>query len=141
MTLQRGGVCIDDGSFIDAEILPDHDDGRKYVSGQIHRGWDETSPDCPPDSNRTPDCEIVEQLAATPLSPEQEAQLEALVAALPPGCLPLPADPACGMPCSYTIVLINGVTHQHDACSPEPCPGYFDAVDTLVDFIDGLVPP
>jgi len=139
VTIERFGAmgfCIDDGQFVAAQIQPDQDAtvGQMLLSGSVHRGWDDTSPEC-----ELARCAVTQPVEEMVLTREELSELVLRWFALPTGdCDPEP-NYACD-PCLITEIFVNDQRYVDDPCAAETCPGYFESIRALQAFIDGLAP-
>lgn len=134
--LQRGGAfgfCIQDGVFVAAK-LEVVGNGEVMLSGQLHRGWDTSSPGC-----ETKRCEIVEEVEPFALTSEQAAALRQSIAGLlPPACVGV-LSPACD-PCLGALLTIDGTAYEDPSCKFNGCKGYGEAFNTVTELIDSFAP-
>ena len=129
------GFCIDEGTVRQASIDRDESSGVVLLSALIHLGWLETgAPDCDPGSR----CEVSDTLGPMMLTPEEDARLRALFAAMPR----TPCGGASGPcdPCVRERLTLDGVNHSSNACYPSHCSEHRSALMAIADFIDDFVP-
>lgn len=127
------GFCIQEGVLVAAK-LEVVDSGEVMLSGQLHRGWDTSSPGC-----ETKRCELVDEVEPFALSGEQEAALRRSIAALlPPACVGV-LSPACD-PCLGVRLTIDGTVYQDPGCKFNGCEGYGEAFNAVTELIDSFAP-
>ena len=128
------GFCIDDGQFLNAQITTGAD-GLLELSGQLHRGWNESEPTgCDGLA-----CQQVEEIGPIQLDDAQLSSLEQLTEQLPEGGCPDKVNGVCD-PCLVSSLTVNDVSYGGDVCTP----GCWDSAEVVLEIgnvLDSWVAP
>ena len=138
LLIERGGAngyCITPGQIMSGGIAYGQL-GDFQASGSAFRGWVGAPPECYGEDD-DPNCYLAESFQVQ-LSDNQVSELAGLLQELPEDRCE-DAMQLCD-PCEITTVTVDLETYSNHCCGTQLSPGYEQALQSVLDYLDSLVP-